>query len=244
MTTRNARVPATRREEAKCPECERWHAVAWDDSLPPGGFWWAYGSAGCPSCGALICVESECEFREAQPIVIAPTTRDEANACVELWHSHNDPVRSHRFACAALVAGAVVGVVIVGNPIAAEFQKVATIFEVLRLADQAGAPLHVASRLLGAARRAALEMGYRRGVSYTRIDEPGTCYRASGWWPTARVEGREWNTGNKATRWLPGIAPQTHEVVDRVRWETGPDAAPELPELAHLGRRKEPAHAA
>lgn len=171
-------------------------------------------------------------------IVIVPATRDEANAYVERWHRHNDPVRSHRFACAALVDDVVSGVVIVGNPVAQGLQNGLT-FEVLRLATPVHAVPHVASRLLGAARRSALEQGFRRGVSYTRIDEPGTCYRASGWWPAALVDGRAWNTGNKASRWLPGIAPQTHEVVDRVRWETGPDAAPELPDLAHLGRRTE-----
>lgn len=52
-------------KEAQCPECERWSPVSYQylDALDPiGGFWWA-GSAGCPACGALICVESECDFR-------------------------------------------------------------------------------------------------------------------------------------------------------------------------------------
>ena len=59
MTYRRSRI-----EEGQCPDCGEWSLVAWDGSLPPGGFWWAE-SAGCPECGAVVLVESECEFRPA-----------------------------------------------------------------------------------------------------------------------------------------------------------------------------------
>jgi hypothetical protein len=50
--------------EARCPECGAWSPVVWILEVHGvGGFWWA-DSGGCPQCGALICVESECEFRE------------------------------------------------------------------------------------------------------------------------------------------------------------------------------------
>lgn len=55
-------------QEAKCPDCGRWSPVAYvylDDSDPIGGFWWAGEHAGCPCCGALALVESECDFRDA-----------------------------------------------------------------------------------------------------------------------------------------------------------------------------------
>ncbi len=33
--------------------------------MEPGGMWWADNhTGGCPACGALILVESECAFRE------------------------------------------------------------------------------------------------------------------------------------------------------------------------------------
>lgn len=47
-----------------CPECNLWSPVAFDGSIPPGGYWWI-DSVGCPECGAVVCVESECEFRPA-----------------------------------------------------------------------------------------------------------------------------------------------------------------------------------
>ena len=54
------------RREAQCPYCGQWHAVLWDQALPPGGTWWAHSTTGgCPSCGALVLVESECAFRSA-----------------------------------------------------------------------------------------------------------------------------------------------------------------------------------
>lgn len=58
------------KEEASCPDCGAWSPVAYvylDDDDPIGGFWWAdtdgKPNAGCPACGALVCVESECDFR-------------------------------------------------------------------------------------------------------------------------------------------------------------------------------------
>lgn len=64
-----------------------------------------------------------------------------------------------------------------------------------------------------------------------------TGIRAAGWRPVARVDGRAHDTGNRRGRWLPGIVEPTTEIVDRVRWEYGPDALAEMPELATLGRR-------
>lgn len=51
--------------EAQCPKCEQWSAVAWQGELPPGGFWWP-DTAGCPQCGAIVLVETECKFRRAE----------------------------------------------------------------------------------------------------------------------------------------------------------------------------------
>lgn len=53
-------------------------------------------------------------------------------------------------------------------------------------------------------------------------------YRAASWRSCALTIGREHTTGNRSARWLPGLeAETTTEIIDRVRWERGPDAAPE-----------------
>jgi len=51
------------RLEAQCPECGQWSPVVWDDTLAPGGWWWR-DAEGCPHCGYLALVESECDVRE------------------------------------------------------------------------------------------------------------------------------------------------------------------------------------
>lgn len=63
-------------EEALCPVCGEWSEVTSerflvatiddDGATAPavvwGPFWWKEG-AGCPKCGAIVLVESECDFR-------------------------------------------------------------------------------------------------------------------------------------------------------------------------------------
>jgi len=149
-------------------------------------------------------------------IQLRPLTLLEANRAVTLWHSHHKPVRGHRFSIGAHVGGELVGAVIVGRPVAAGLQDGLTA-EVTRLVTNGHA--HAASRLLGAAWRACRAMGFTRLVSYTRKDEAGTCYRAAGWLVVAEVNGREWQTGNKALRWLPGMYAPTTEIIDRTRWQ-------------------------
>lgn len=154
---------------------------------------------------------------------LRPLTLKEANALIDRWHSHHDPVVTSIIRIGAEVDGALVGCVLVERPKAAGLCNGVT-YEVTRLCCD-GAHRNSGSLLLGAAWRAMAAMGCRRLVSYTRVDEDGTCYRAAGWVATALVEGRAWNTGNKATRWLPGLYEPSTEIIDRVRWEIGPDAA-------------------
>lgn len=145
-----------------------------------------------------------------------PVSLKEGNRLVGLWHSHHKRVRIHKFCIGAFVDDAEVGVVIVGTPVAQALNN-GTTFEVTRLCTN-GSP-NAASRLLGAAWKASKAMGVKRLVSYTRKDEAGTSYLAAGWRRTAKVKGREWTSGNKANRWLPGMYEPATEIVDRVRWE-------------------------
>lgn len=85
---------------------------------------------------------------------------------------------------------------------------------------------NVASRLLGAATAGAEARGIRLMLSYTRVDEPGSCYRAAGWVPCDYViKPQDWTRGNKKQRWLPGLYEATTEQVDRIRWEWRPPSA-------------------
>jgi hypothetical protein len=103
-------------------------------------------------------------------------------------------------------------------------------WEVTRLAVGPAAPRYAAGRVMDAA-------GITLQVSYTRVDEAGTCYKAAGWTPVAYVEGREHTTGNRALRWLPGLYEPSTEIIDRVRWERGERAPSKTPDVEWSGER-------
>lgn len=152
-------------------------------------------------------------------IELRPITRDDAGEVLRRWHRHHKRVQGHRFAIAAYSGDELVGVVIVGNPKAKALND-GTTFEVTRLCTNGHR--NAASRLLGAAWKAAKAMGVRRMVSYLRSDEEGVCYRAAGWTVAADVQGREWDKYTDSARrqkTLPGIIEPTTEVIDRQRWE-------------------------
>jgi len=160
-------------------------------------------------------------IRSRQVIELRPLSRDKANELVTRWHSHHKAVRGHKFAIGAFVEGEPVGAVIVGRPVAQALDDGLT-FEVVRLVTNRHP--NAATRLLGASWRAARAMGVRRMVSYTRIDEAGTCYHAAGWVRVAKVDGRKWTHRRRAgtagsAQYLPGIFEPATETVDRHRWE-------------------------
>lgn len=132
--------------------------------------------------------------------------------------------------------GTCVGACIVGRPVAPSLDN-GTTWEVTRLCTD-GHP-NAASKLLGAAWRAARAQGVTRMVSYTRSDESGTSYIAAGWKTTGTVKGRGWDTGNKSQRWLPGLYAPTTEVVDRVRWEAPGSQTSECTNLGEKSNDRE-----
>lgn len=109
---------------------------------------------------------------------IAPVTFREACAFVAEHHRHNKPPCGHKFSIGLLSGGSLVGVVMVGRPIARAFDDGLTM-EVNRTCTDGTANAN--SMLYGAAWRAARAMGYRRGVTYTQADESGASLRGAGW---------------------------------------------------------------
>lgn len=156
-------------------------------------------------------------------ITIRPVTRTVARKAVLEWHSHHDPHVVDRLCLGAFTGGALVAVAVLASPVAGALDDGET-WEVTRVAVGPDAPPHTCSRLVGAATRTGLAAGLTLLVSYTRIDERGSCYRAANWRPVAIVSGRRHDAGNRACRWLPGLYEPSTEIVDRVRWEVGPRA--------------------
>ena len=90
--------------------------------------------------------------------------------------------------------GALVGIAVVGRPGARVLQDGLT-REVTRLCTD-GKP-NGCSMLYGAARRAAITKGYRRGLTYILTSETGASLRAAGWRFLWRVPGRSWETPSR-----------------------------------------------
>jgi hypothetical protein len=147
---------------------------------------------------------------------LAPLTLREANAYVERHHRyverhhrHSVPVAGAKFALAAALAGEVVGVAIVGRPVARGLDDGWTL-EVLRVCTRGAR--NACSFLYGRAWRAARALGYRRLVTYTRADELGTSLTAAGWRVVGEVTARSWDTPSR-----PRV--DRDERQDRLRWE-------------------------
>jgi hypothetical protein len=126
------------------------------------------------------------------PARLIPITLRAAAAFVADHHRHLGPPRGHRFSIAAAAGSDLIGVVIVGRPVARILDDGLTA-EVTRLCTTTGYP-NTCSLLL----RAARGMGYRRMVSYTRAEEPGTSLRAAGWHRVAVRPARPgWHTPSR-----------------------------------------------
>lgn len=80
--------------------------------------------------------------------------------------------------------GELVGVAIVGRPVARALQDGKTA-EVSRVCTS-GEP-NACSKLLSACRRVAVALGYSRLITYTLVSELGTSLRAAGWREVAAV---------------------------------------------------------
>lgn len=141
-----------------------------------------------------------------------PVTLREAHSFVEQVHRHHAPSRGGKFAIGAADAlGKVVGVVVVGRPVARVLQNGGWTAEVLRLAVLEGAR-NACSFLYAAAWRAARAMGYTRLVTYTLAWEPGTSLAAAGWRNVGEAGGGTWSRAGR-----PRV--DQHPTQVKLRWE-------------------------
>lgn len=132
----------------------------------------------------------------------------QANAYIEANHRHHGRVAGLKFAIGAKVDGELVGVAVVGRPVARKLDDGFTC-EVTRLCTD-GTP-NACSFLYSAAWRVAREMGYRRIFTYTLASEPGTSLRAVGWRRDAETAGGSWSRPSRRRT-------DKHPIEPKVRW--------------------------
>jgi hypothetical protein len=111
-------------------------------------------------------------------LALQPIDFKEAATFVAQHHRHHPPARGWKFGVAVNDGEKIVGVLVVGRPLARALDNGYTL-EVTRCCTDG--TKHAASMLYGAAWRAAKALGYRRLITYTLASEPGTSLVAAGW---------------------------------------------------------------
>lgn len=143
-------------------------------------------------------------------LMIIPVTLREANAFVVRHHRHHRPVRGCICTLGAAVDSVVVGVAIVGRPVARRMQDGWTA-EVTRVATDG--TRNACSILYGAAWRAVRALGWRKLITYTLPGESGASLRAAGWQLVAERSGG----GSWSRRARPRV--DLHPLQEKLRWE-------------------------
>lgn len=142
-----------------------------------------------------------------------PMTLREACAFVASHHRHNKPPQGGLFAVGASDGERLVGVAIVGRPVARALDKGETA-EVVRCCVADDAPKGACSFLYARCWQAAKALGWRRLITYTLQSESGASLRGVGWRVVAELAagnpqawltrpGREWQSvvGQAKLRW-------------------------------------------
>lgn len=142
-------------------------------------------------------------------MTVTPITQREAMAFVAQHHRHHRPPRGSLYQLAVSEGSRVVGVCIVGRPVARMLDDGWTA-EVTRCCTDGSR--NACSMLYGAAWRAARALGYRRLITYTLPAEGGASLRAAGWRLIGEAGGGSWDRKGR-----PRV--DTHPTQGKLIWE-------------------------
>lgn len=146
---------------------------------------------------------------------LCPVTLADACSYVEQHHRHHPAPQGGLFAVGVARGGAVVGVAIVGRPVARLLNDGWT--AVTRVCTDGAR--HACSKLYAAAWRAARALGYRRLVTYTLPQEGGASLRAAGWRLVGEAGGGSWSRDER-----PRV--DRHPTQGKLRWEAPAEGSP------------------
>lgn len=142
-------------------------------------------------------------------LIATPITLREADAWIRQHHRHHRPARGCAFVIGASDGAVIVGVAVIGRPVARKLQDGWTA-EVTRVATNGYR--NACSFLYGAAWRAARALGYRRLVTYTLPSEGGASLRGAGWTLIGEAGGGSWSRTDR-----PRV--DLHPTQTKLRWE-------------------------
>lgn len=152
-------------------------------------------------------------------IFAVPMTIKAAKIFVGKYHRHNKPPQGGLFAVGCASGEGVIGVAIVGRPVARLLQNGFTA-EVTRTCVLQGSQKGANSFLYGACWRAARALGYRKLVTYSLKRESGASLRGAGFKVIAEVkqESPGWDRKARHRDWQPIYGE------DKIRWEKSIEA--------------------
>lgn len=139
---------------------------------------------------------------------IVPIKQSEAKMFIKQNHRHHLPPVGSIFQIACSDGEKIVGVAMVGRPVARGLDDGWTV-EVNRLCSDG--TKNVCSKLYAACRKAARALGYRKIVTYTLESESGTSLKAAGWKMEAKTLGGSWSCETR-----PRV--DKHPLQQKIRW--------------------------
>ena len=119
---------------------------------------------------------------------LVPVSFAAAAAFIDAHHRHHRRPIGHKFSVGVAVGDQLVGVAMVGRPVARHYDDGLTL-EVNRTCTD-GTP-NANSMLYGAAWKATKALGYGRLITYTQAGESGASLRAAGWRVVAELPARK-----------------------------------------------------
>jgi hypothetical protein len=136
-----------------------------------------------------------------------------ADAClfVTQYHRHHRPPQGWKWGIAVNDGERVVGVVMVGRPVARYLDDGRTL-EVTRCCTDG--TKNATSKLYGAAWRASKAMGYQRLVTYILSTESGTSLLASGWKCLYETRGGSWSCKSRPRTDRHPLSAKTYWQID------------------------------
>lgn len=140
---------------------------------------------------------------------LQPIDFEEACRFIAEHHSHHLPPQGWKFGIACNDGDKIVGVVIVGRPVARNLDDGWTL-EITRCCTDKTP--HVASKLYAAAWRATKAMGYKKLITYTLINESGISLKAAGYTIVAESSGGSWSRESRKRI-------DKHPLQGKLRWE-------------------------
>ena len=134
---------------------------------------------------------------------LIPINLREANDFVLSFHRHNKPTQGGKFAIGLTSDKGLIGVAIVGRPVARLLEDDFTA-EVRRLCVNEEAERNACSKLYSACWRACRAMGYKKLITYTLQTETGESLRGAGFKIIGEVKPRKESWTNRINReWQP-----------------------------------------